>query len=57
MEPAVAVAGTFVGRPAGDAGTGSAPAVTAESAEPPKNKGKEREEATGNGKCHNDMMV
>ena len=57
MEPAVVVAGTFVGRPAGDAGTGSAPAVTAESAEPPKNKGKEREEATGNGKCHNDMMV
>ena len=41
MEPAVVVvAGTFVGQPAGDAGTGSAPAVTAESAAPPKNKGK-----------------
>ena len=40
MEPAAVVAGTFVEQPAGDAGTGSAPAVTAESAALPKNKGK-----------------
>ena len=46
MEPAAAVAavaavaGTFVGPPAGDAGTESNPAVTAESAVQPKSKGK-----------------